>query len=54
MQHKNQSEVQFPYRFPLQDRGCDSGPPEASVVSTENGSIFAGQVQNKTITVCTF
>lgn len=54
MQHKNQSELEFPYRFPLQDRCCEAGHPDASVMSTENGSIFAGQVQNKTLTVCNF
>lgn len=54
MQHKNQSELEFPYRFPLQDPCCDSGHPEASIMSTEFASIFAEQVQKETVTVCTF
>lgn len=41
MQHKNQSELEFPYRFPLQDPCCDSGHPEASIMSAEFASIFA-------------
>lgn len=40
----NLSELGFLYRFPLQGTCCDSGHPEASVMSAEYVTILTSQV----------
>lgn len=44
MHHKNLTELEFLYRFLLQEPCCDSCHPEASVMSAEHATIFTSQV----------